>query len=216
MPGAGKTVLTSIVVDYLCNNFQDNTTIGIAYLYCNFRKQAEQKAADLLASLLKQLSEQQPALPDSIRSLYHSHRHKRTRPTVDDMSRVLQAVATLYSRISIVIDALDECQVSDGSRSRFLSNVSSLQTRCRANILVTSRFLPEISEGFKHAIALEIRASNEDVRRYLNGHLFRLPSFIVRSPELQEEVTMRIIQSVQGMYVAFAICMRYNLMLTCF
>jgi hypothetical protein len=37
MPGAGKTVLKSIVVDYLCDNFQDNTTVGIAYLYCNFR-----------------------------------------------------------------------------------------------------------------------------------------------------------------------------------
>jgi hypothetical protein len=32
IPGAGKIVLTSIVVDYLCKSFQDNTTI--AYLYC--------------------------------------------------------------------------------------------------------------------------------------------------------------------------------------
>jgi hypothetical protein len=124
------------------------------------------------------------------------------------MSRVLQAVATLYSRIFIVIDALDECQVSDGSRSRFLSNVFSLQTRCRANLLLTSRFLPEITERFKHAITLEIRASNEDVHRYLNGHMFRLLTFVVRSPELQEEVTIKIIQSVQGMYVAFIIYMR--------
>src|SRR5438067_9082960 len=36
IPGAGKTILTSIVVDYLttCNQFSNDSTIGIAYIYC--------------------------------------------------------------------------------------------------------------------------------------------------------------------------------------
>jgi hypothetical protein len=38
-------------------------SIGIAYIYCNFRRQDEQKIDDLLASLLKQLAESQPSLP---------------------------------------------------------------------------------------------------------------------------------------------------------
>jgi hypothetical protein len=55
-PGAGKTILTSIVIDDLDTRFQSNTSVGIAYIYYNFRQQDEQKAEDLLASLLKQLT----------------------------------------------------------------------------------------------------------------------------------------------------------------
>ncbi|RYP28170.1 hypothetical protein DL767_007318 [Monosporascus sp. MG133] len=37
IPGAGKTILTSIVVDELTCRFTDDETVGIAYVYCNFR-----------------------------------------------------------------------------------------------------------------------------------------------------------------------------------
>ena len=50
---------------------------------------------------------------------------------------------------------------------------------------------------------LEIHASEEDVRRYLDGYMFRLPGFIVRSLELQEEIKTRIIKAVDGMYVVY-------------
>lgn len=54
IPGVGKTMITSIIVEHLSAEFQNDANIGIAYLYCNYRRQQEQKPADLLASLLKQ------------------------------------------------------------------------------------------------------------------------------------------------------------------
>jgi Cdc6-like AAA superfamily ATPase len=36
IPGAGKTMLISIVIDHLLNTIQDES-IGIAYIYCNYR-----------------------------------------------------------------------------------------------------------------------------------------------------------------------------------
>ena len=36
MPGAGKTIITSIVVHHLYNIFKNDPAISIAYLYCNF------------------------------------------------------------------------------------------------------------------------------------------------------------------------------------
>ena len=126
IPGAGKTILASIVVENLTNRYQSDKSIGIAYLYCNFRRQNEQKIDDLLASLLKQLAECQHSLPASVKDLYDLHRTKRTRPSIDEILRSIQSVVTAYTRVFIIIDALDECQVSDGCRSRFLSEIFNL------------------------------------------------------------------------------------------
>jgi hypothetical protein len=48
---------------------------------------------------------------------------------------------------------------------------------------------------------LEIRASNYDLHKYLDGHMLKLPSFVSRSAELQKEVKNTIIKAVDGMYV---------------
>jgi Cdc6-like AAA superfamily ATPase len=205
IPGAGKTILTSIVVEELTARFHDNKSIGIAYLYCNFRRQDEQKIDDLLASLLKQLAESQPSLPGTVKDLYDRHKTKRTRPSLNEISRSLQAVTTLYSRVFIIVDALDECQVSDGCRPKFLSEIFSLQTKCTSNVFATSRFIPEITEKFNEGMRLEIRASNQDVQRYLNGHMSQLPGCVLRSSELQDEIKAEIIKAVDGMYVVLKI-----------
>ena len=108
IPGAGKTIITSIVVEELTTRFRNNKSVGITYIYCNFRRQDEQKIYDLLASLLKQLAESQPSLPSTVKELYNRHKTKRTRPSLEEISRSLQAVTTLYSRVFIIVDALDE------------------------------------------------------------------------------------------------------------
>ncbi|KAH8598550.1 hypothetical protein B0O99DRAFT_44493 [Bisporella sp. PMI_857] len=55
IPGAGKTILTAIVINNLSIRFA-NENVGLAYVYCNFKRQDEQRIDDFLANLLKQLS----------------------------------------------------------------------------------------------------------------------------------------------------------------
>ncbi|CAG8976236.1 hypothetical protein HYALB_00012003 [Hymenoscyphus albidus] len=201
IPGAGKTILTSILVEELTSRFHDNENIGIAYLYCNFRRREEQNKNNLLASLLKQLARHQPILPEVVKDLYNRHDAQRTRPSFDEISRSLQSTIAMYSRVFIVIDALDECNVSDGSRTTFLSELFSLQTKCTVNLFATSRFGTEFSAIFSNSLSLEIRASEHDVRRFLDGHILALPGFVRRSLDLQEEVKGEIVKAVDGMFL---------------
>ncbi|KIM95293.1 hypothetical protein OIDMADRAFT_34064 [Oidiodendron maius Zn] len=201
IPGAGKTILTAITIDDLTMRFQSGADIGIAYLYCNFRRQDEQKADNLLASLLKQLSQERTSLPDSVKALYKKHKDKRTRPSFDEISRTFQSVVAMFSKVFIVIDALDECQTTDGCRTRLLTEIFLAQAKSRVNVFATSRFMPEVMEKFEGSITLEIRASEEDVRRYLDGYMFRLPGFVSRSTDLQEEIKTGIVLVVKGMFL---------------
>jgi hypothetical protein len=102
----------------------------MAYIYCNFHRLNEQKIEDLLASILKQLSQEQAWLPDSVRNLHNRHKIKRTRPSLDDILKAVQSVMVLYPKAFVIIDALDECQVSDDCRTRFLSEIFNLQAIC--------------------------------------------------------------------------------------
>lgn len=199
IPGAGKTILTAVTINELTTRFQDDIDIGIAYLYCNFRRTDEQKAHELLASLLKQLSGGQSCLPDSVKSLYDKHKVNHTRPSLEEISRTLQSVASLYPRVFIIVDALDECQVSDGCRMSFLTEIFSLQIKTGANLFMTSRFIPEIMEKMKGTIKYEIRAHNEDVRRYLDGRISESGQKLLQA--YREEINTEITKAVDGMFL---------------
>jgi Cdc6-like AAA superfamily ATPase len=201
MPGAGKTIMISIVIDYLYNKRRNDSSVNIAYIYCNFRRQDEQKPVDLLASLLKQLLSELPDIPVSVRRLYEHHKVEKRRPSFDEISKELHSVVAARSKCFIIVDALDECHASDGGRSEFLAKLLELQ-KVGANLFATSRSIPEIKKVFERkGVLMEIQASEEDVRRYLDGHITRLPSFVLRSPDLQEEIKTEIVKAVRGMYV---------------
>ncbi len=202
IPGAGKTILTSIVIDHLCKLNHDNPTTGIAYIYFNFRQRHEQKPEDLLSSLLKQLLWGQASMPESVKTLYEQHWQQQTRPSLSEIGATLRSVVVNFSRTFIIIDALDECRVSGGSRTKFLSEVSKVRRQTQANLFLTSRHIPEIEIEFEGSVSMEICASSNDVRRYLEGHMSQLPSFISHKIGLQEEVVAEITQAADGMYVS--------------
>lgn len=199
IPGAGKTILTSVVIEDLNTRFYNDKSIGIAYLYCNFRRQNEQNIDNLLASLLKQLAESQIPLPTSVKDLYNRHKTRRTRPSIDEISSCLQLVVITYSRVFIIIDALDECQASHRCRMNLLLEIFSLQAKYKVNFFATSRHIPEITEKFQTSISLEIRASGYDILKYIDGHLSQLPSFVNDRPDLKDEVKSEIVKAVDGM-----------------
>jgi Cdc6-like AAA superfamily ATPase len=201
IPGAGKTILTSIVVEELSTRFQSDNSVVVVYVYCNFKRQNEQTLQHLLANVLKQLA-QGRSLPRSIKSLYDQYKSKNARPSVNDISKVLQSLAAEYSRVFILIDALDECQVNNSCQANLLSHILELQTKCEANIFATSRFIPDIIDRFKGDLILEIRANEQDVQRYLKEHITELPRFVQRDSVLQQEICSKIVKAVDGMYVA--------------
>lgn len=105
MPGAGKTILAATVIDDLTRRFQNDgdADVGIAYIYCNFMRQSEQTVDRLLASLLKQLCQTRPPLPDCLKDLYEHHQHRRTRPSFTEISNKIRSVASCIIKSSLLL-----------------------------------------------------------------------------------------------------------------
>jgi Cdc6-like AAA superfamily ATPase len=198
IPGAGKTMVSAIAIQNLLTR-AGNEDIGLGFLFCNYKSQAEQTCAMLLATLLKQLAHGHSDATELIARMHESHERRNTRPSPEELQGALQSVCSMYPVVYLVVDALDEFVSQDRPRTELIDKLRQLQSKTDVRLLFTSRFVPEIEDDFISDSKLEVRASDEDVRTYVQGQLTRLPKCIQR--EIGQEVQDKIAEAVDGMYV---------------
>lgn len=191
-------MIAAITVDYLLKSVQSNS-IGVAYVYCNYKAKGEQDTSHMLAAILKQLVQAQTQLFGPVASLHTQHQKKGTKPSVDELFNTLKDALKYYSTIYIVVDALDEFQDNYSTRHQFLARLKDLQAHLDIRLMFTSRPIPEIVELFRDDVKLEVQASKEDLERYLSGQLYRLPRCIQNNVSLQVIIQETIVEAVGGM-----------------
>jgi Cdc6-like AAA superfamily ATPase len=209
IPSSGKTIMASIVVEHLWKTFPEKAfpdhITGIAVLYCSYKGGEEQRDVNLLSALLKQLVQGQQLIPEPVKNLYDLHKRRQSRPSLDEISKSLLAIFKSYSEVFIINDALDECRDDDGTRTKLLSRIRNLQTHSNVKLMATSRLITKIEQEFKKDIRLDVRASNEDVERYLDSQMSQLPSCVLERPSLQQRIKTDIIKAADGMLVTFSV-----------
>ena len=107
----------------------------------------------------------------------------------------------IYSRVFIVVDALDECL--DSAREHFIKEFQSLARN--VNLMVTTHPLPSIEDHFQGVSHLQIQAHSDDMRKYIiedripcKGRLARL---VNNDRALQESIMIEVVTNASGMYV---------------
>jgi hypothetical protein len=190
--------MAATTIDHLLRTLQSDA-IGVAYIYCSYKGKSDQNTTSLLAAILKQLVQVRPSIAEPVTRLYNDP--KRTRLSLEQIHSALQSILTNYSMVYIVVDALDECQEKDGTHSQLLAKLRDLQRKADMRLMVTSRFIPHIENEFRLALRLEVRASDEDVKRFVIGQMYRLPKCIQRDNELQRFVQDKIVEAADGMSV---------------
>ncbi|KAI8722515.1 hypothetical protein NCS52_00395500 [Fusarium sp. LHS14.1] len=210
IPGAGKTVLTSIVVDYLQERFREEPSSGFAYLYCEYERQDEQTPDQMFASILKQLAQRYHLVYrrlydvshlSSTQAEFQGTTKPRAQPRFDEILECLTSTIELFSKVYIVIDGLDEFQASRGRRSVFLKTLLALQKDTGINILATSRKLADIQNYFKESVTCEIAADEGDIQRYVEDQLQHMPDFVQSDVTLQNKIQTTISQNTRGMFI---------------
>ncbi len=186
-------------MNYLEQSFE-REDVAIAYIYFSYKEQDDQTTTNLLTSLLRQLVQGKSVISDGILSLYDHHVKRGTRPTLGECSKLLKSEIENYSKVFILVDAIDESNENSGVRDGFLAEIRKLQPSIY--LLVTSRHISTIEREFENAACVEIRASDEDVRKYLEGRIereSRLKCHVKAHPALQEEIVQMIAKTAKGM-----------------
>ena len=132
--------------------------------------------------------------------LYKRHSDKGTRPSSQELLGFLGSLAKDIDSLFLVIDALDECDTSGGIRSALPSELQKMLPKAR--FFFTSRHLTEIEHLLDGCARLEIRASDQDIRRYISSQVAcesRLAKHIEQDHSLLKDVEEAIVQKSDGM-----------------
>lgn len=198
IPGAGKTMISAIAVDHIRKAFQGDN-VGVAYIYNNYNRQEEQVAIKLVAAILKQLVQGRPLYGEPVTALHKQHAGEGTRPSLAEICISLNSVLNSYSKVYIIIDALDEYSDNDSIRSDLITMLRTVQTSTNTSLMVTSRPDLGTEKLFQGTPELKIQANDADVKQYVVGRLDRFPKCVRNDKELQAEIQDGIVRAVDGM-----------------
>ncbi|KAI1413342.1 hypothetical protein F5Y13DRAFT_198613 [Hypoxylon sp. FL1857] len=166
---------TSYIIETLRQQCR-NTKLGMAYIYFSYKDTEIQTPVNILASLLQQLISEKPGHSVDIKDLHAHHVKENTRPSVGEVVTLLQSVSYGFSKIFIVIDALDECSNADD---------------------VTSRPIPDLEELLEDAVRVTVEASPTDIRNYLQQRIESTSSMqkhLADEPALRDTIISLILQ----------------------
>lgn len=190
--------MAAVAIDFLHRTTQFDRT-GVACLFCSYNSQVDPSTADLLAAIQRQLVQGRSDIMAVVTGLHDHHSKRHTKPSIEDLTKSLMFTCSKYSTVYIVVDALDECTNTNLIRRRLVDKLFSLQDNRNVRLLFTSRFIPEVTRDFSACPRLEVRASKEDVSRYVTGQISRLPGCIQRDESLMDDVRAKIVEAVDSM-----------------
>ncbi|KAJ7575737.1 hypothetical protein C8J56DRAFT_837861 [Mycena floridula] len=205
-PGAGKTILSSIIINHLRTTMwrQDAAVI---FIYCDYTRQAEQTATQLLGSILKQLVQHHPSISNDLLILHKTCLSQGIRPSVTDLISILRTEAMRYSHIYIVVDALDESSERHQTREVFFSTQFNHGLRSiseKVHVLITSRDIFSIGQEFQGEPRINIEAHNDDLQIYIMQRISndtKLKRLIKGDTKLESEIVDQIILKAAGMFL---------------
>ncbi|KAJ7444028.1 ankyrin repeat-containing domain protein [Mycena latifolia] len=199
IPGAGKTVLASVVVNHLQTQFPNNDA-AVACIYLNHKEREVQTPENLLASVWKQLVVER-SLPQAAHDLYKHHFLRDTRPSLTEVFDILQSAMAQHSKVWIIVDALDE--YPEEQRNILLEHLSMLLGPT-TSLMLTSRPHVTLDDLFSDMLGLEISATDDDIRRYVDKQIQKSPRLckhVQTRPELHDEIKSKLSSNADGMFL---------------
>ncbi|KAJ7658211.1 ankyrin repeat-containing domain protein [Mycena polygramma] len=197
IPGAGKTVLASLVIHHLADRAAD---ARVAWVYLNHKETEIQTPANVLGVFLKQLALKLNFVPAGLESLYKHHTVQQTTPKCEEIINVFPSVITKYRKMTLVIDALDEYpEVQRHILIEFLATLGS-----NVNLMITSRPHINLDSCFPEIQVLNIEAADSDVYQYVHTQILksaRLSKHVKAQPTLHTEILDKVVHNAQGMFL---------------
>ena len=185
---------------------------ALAYFYCDRNQADRQSPEQVMRSFARQLST--PRDSDMIPSCIEKCYSEKEKPgfassnlTFQECCALVRELATMYTKITLVLDALDECDRS--TRQDLITEIDDLvssSTSCVIKVFISSRPDRDIKYRFQVGPNLCISATDNgsDIKKFITNAIDNSPKYwlaeVTSAPGLQEEIVNTLHEKADGMY----------------
>ncbi|KAL5376601.1 hypothetical protein DPSP01_010394 [Paraphaeosphaeria sporulosa] len=211
IPGCGKTILSSTIIEDLLQHCGDDTSMVTAYFYFDFNDARKRDPQIAIRSLFSQLLQRSVTLPESIDKLFASCENTGRLPPLHAFLGVLRPTLQEFTQVYIVLDALDECSY----RSELMDMLEIIAEWRLDNLhlLMTSRKERDIESSLQNLvieeniISLQRDVVDKDIQRYIQQRLSDDKDLVKWNKDavIRQEIEAALMSGARGMF-RWAVC----------
>ncbi|KAI2486063.1 multiple ankyrin repeats single kh domain protein [Pyrenophora tritici-repentis] len=211
IPGCGKTILSSTIIENLLQHCHDDISIVTAYFYFDFNDTQKQDPELMLRSLLCQLLQRSVIIPKGVDALFSSCENGQRQPLMHTLLEVTQQTVQDFTQVYVVLDALDEC-------TQRLELMDVLETVARwelnnLHLLMTSRKERDIESSLENyvkeedTVCLQRNVVDQDIQRYVQQRLSDNKGLAKwnKDAAIRQEIETALMRGARGMF-RWAVC----------
>ncbi|KAL6230209.1 hypothetical protein BDW75DRAFT_76984 [Aspergillus navahoensis] len=204
--GAGKTIITSLVIDELQRCIAQEPKLGLVYIYFNYSDQKEQTTENILGTFLKQLLGILPEIPEAVLNLYGDQASRGNTLSLTDAVYLLRITCAQFTNVYVCLDALDELGDLQGLLHHLCDRPSSVK------IFITGRDRTQdtVQKYFKVQQRISIHAHKNDIRQFIEheigGSCDAEPDAM--DEKLRKNILEKVVNSAEGIFLLPALHIR--------
>ena len=164
----------------------------------------KQQVANLIRSLIRQLSARYSTIPPPLKALYDVCHGGGSKPSVESLQKTLLQVLETFQHAYIIIDSLDEC----AERKLFLNWIEAINTwnKGKLHLLVTSRNGHDIVERLSlldhDHVSMKPEHINTDIEKFID-YTLETEEFQRWDEDEKAKIKSKLLGSAEGMYDPF-------------
>ncbi|KAK6507996.1 hypothetical protein TWF481_006415 [Arthrobotrys musiformis] len=204
IPGSGKSILATAVIDHLFNCHQ-NTKASIIYFFCDFHTPETLRYRTILSSLLKQVIVLNGTLSNQAQDeLEISYLESHLPPDIYELEELFVKFTGTIDQLYILIDGIDECSLEErldvlAFIKRFIGKKPE-----HKKFMLSSR--PDIdlprSLPISHNISLSRTGRRLDVEAYIDHELeTKCPNLKAYPREVKDDIRKALSDGADGMFL---------------
>ncbi|KAF5713143.1 ankyrin repeat-containing protein [Fusarium globosum] len=210
IPGAGKTKLSSRVIDDLLTTLpcEPGDNIGFAYFYCDRNRADHNEPVAIMRSLVRQLCvpRDHPSIESCVEDQYLKRKVKgfsSDRLVAEDCKQLLLQLVAGYHCVYIVVDGLDECD--RGTRHILMDLLDEMVEKFEQSvkIYIASRTDQDLRNRYHNGTYLEVTANDNqaDIEKYILKKMEQ-SNFCQKRlyPKLRRKILRTFQEKSQGMF----------------
>jgi len=170
----------------------------VLHIHLQYDSAKQQDMSSIFCSLLSQLVMCTPQLSTLILQLHD--KYQGNSPPLREIMDIMQQETSKYSKVLIIVDALDELSVvQDGTEDTFVEYLQSLGPA--AHIMITSRNKVPFSLQTGENRSIRIMANANDIQAYIEKRISVGPLSKFMTDSLRTELIETITNKSEGMFL---------------